>query len=39
MTLAEIEFPYFIMHHENQPLCLMEALSSLLNPESGGRAG
>ena len=39
MKLAEVEFPYFIMHHENQPSCLMEALYSLINQESEGRAG
>lgn len=39
MKLVEVEFPYFIMHHENPPLCLMEALCSLINQESEGRAG
>lgn len=39
MKLVEVEFPYFIMYRENQPLCLMEALCSLINQESEGRAG
>ena len=39
MKLVEVEFPYFIMHHENPPLCLMEALCSLINQVSEGRAG
>lgn len=36
MKLVEVEFPYFIMHHENPPLCLMEALCSLINQEVTG---